>query len=295
MMTSRQRVFSRRPSAGGVVLAPLVLAAATLSALLGCAGARPIATVKLESVEFPESPPRIEAPIELCLDAELRQRQWNVSEHPFRVELGSRAALHFERLIKRHFSNVLVTFGPQCGSTSARPWITGRIVSANRELYNEVEDETQYTAIVLETILRSNDDEIIWQDVQDGVVGRPPALGGHALFAGWQKGSILFFPIDVLAAFEDRPRHTRACEDFGLALGLALQNTDLALTAATSSIEARLPSALPEEEASRAAHDARFSEPLAPLDPQATDPSGPAPSGVASPNDDGEAGERSAP
>ena len=243
-------------------------------AALGCGSARPVATVELDTLTLSEAPPQLTAPVELCLDATLRQRQWNVAEHAFRVELGSRAALHFERLIKRHFANVLVTFGPECGRSSGRPWISGRIVSAHRELYNEVEDDTQYTAIVFETTLHAQGDEILWQATRDGVVGRPPALGGHALFAGWQKGSILFFPIDVLAAFEDRPRHTRACEDFGSALGLALQNTDLALTEATSLLETVLPAPSPADQAADAQPEPRYSQPLAPLDPLEAAPAG---------------------
>jgi hypothetical protein len=257
--------FDRRSRATALGVLAIVIS------LLGCAGPRPLATAELDTVEYAKAPPRIDAAVELCLTPELRLRQWNVAEHPFRVELGPRASIHFERLIKQRFADVRVTFGPDCGSTTSRPWITGRIVSAHRELYQEVEDDLQYTAIVFETTLHKDSGELVWEATLDGVVGRPPALGGHALFAGWQKGSVIFFPIDVLATFEDRPRHARAVEDFGAALALALQQTDRALLEATPMLQERLRSEGPPPGEETEAPDALYREPLAPLDPNASD------------------------
>lgn len=212
----------------------LVLALGLLAAFgAGCsANTKPIDGVVFPDTRFDAEVGRFATPIELCVPPALRKRQWNVEAHPFRIDLGPRAALHFERMVKARFREVEVTFDKACGATTGRPWITTKIVSAHREPYSDVNlanDPLQYTALETVTSIHAGSGETLWETAQDGVVGKPLPLGGNAFFASWDKGSIIFLPFDFLASLEDRPRMEAARRDFGEAMAAALVATNEAL------------------------------------------------------------------
>lgn len=248
--------------------------AAALTAVLAttaCAANRPLATAIVPAVEFEGDAPAIGSPIELCLSPALRQRQWNAERHPFRVELGPRAALVFERLAKTRFRSVEVTFDRDCGAQTGLPVLEARIPGAHREPYEDVVDPLQYTAVELETTLRTRSGEVLWQTREDGVVGRPLPLDGNAFFDGWSKGSVIFFPIDLLAAIEERQRLEQARVDFGDALVAAFEATDAALRRDADEIRLRLRSANPDRTGA--------SETFAPADEERSDADAPDPTG----------------
>jgi len=191
-------------------------------------------------------PTPIATPVEVCLSPKLRQRQWNAERHPFRVELGPRAAQTFERVAKQHFRAVEVTLVADCGGATDLPYLESLIIGAHREPYEDVEDELQYTAVELETTLYSDAGEILWASRDDGVVGRPLPLGGHALFAGWDTGSILFFFVDFFALIEHRQRLEQARTDFGDALIAAYEAMHASLLRDADEIRLQLLSASPD-------------------------------------------------
>jgi hypothetical protein len=176
----------------------LVLTALLLASATGCG--RALKTVSLEHLEWKEPGQIINTPIELCLPPALRGRQWNVRAHPYRVDLGPRTTINFEQMVKRVFSDVEVTLNKACGSQTGRPWITARIVAANRELYNETEDGVQYTSIRLDTEIRVQGGARVWRSDQTAVTSSSPVLNW------WTRPDI-------------------AAEDFGAAIEQALQQT----------------------------------------------------------------------
>ena len=176
----------------------LVLTALLLASATGCG--RALKTVSLEHLEWKEPGQIINTPIELCLPPALRGRQWNVRAHPYRVDLGPRTTINFEQMVKRVFSEVEVTLNKACGSQTGLPWITARIVAANRELYNETEDGVQYTSIRLDTEIRVQGGARVWRSDQTAVTSSSPVLNW------WKRPDI-------------------AAEDFGAAIEQALQQT----------------------------------------------------------------------
>jgi hypothetical protein len=176
----------------------LVLTALLLASATGCG--RALKTVSLEHLEWKEPGQIINTPIELCLPPVLRGRQWNVHEHPYRIDLGPRTSINFEQMVKSVFSDVEVTLSKACGSRTGRPWITARIVAANRELYNETEDGVQYTSIRLDTEIRVQGGARVWRSDQTAVTSSSP------VFNWWTRSDI-------------------AAEDFGAAIEQALQQT----------------------------------------------------------------------
>ena len=162
-------------------------------------------------------------PAPLCLPPALRLRQWNVEDHPFRVELGKVTAREFERLVKSIFTDVTVTFERRCGGRTGLPWITTEIRSANREVYYEIEDDLQYTAITLVTSIHEPDGRERWVETTESVVAAPPALGGYG--ASWGRSGILeiLFP-PALAVTDLRLAH--ASREFGRAIEQGLREID---------------------------------------------------------------------
>lgn len=145
-------------------------ACVSLSILLGtvtlaCDSRRPARTVALGAMQFTSEAQPIAADIELCLPARLRKRQWNVEEHPYRVDLGMRAASNFEALARAVFRDVVVDFDEPCGDKTDRPWLTAEIVSANRDwdgIAGVLDPEPVDTALTMEFALYSDDGEEIW-------------------------------------------------------------------------------------------------------------------------------------
>lgn len=176
----------------------LFLTALLVASATGCG--RVLKNVSLEHVKWKEPSQIINTPIELCLPPVLRRRQWNVYEHPYRIDLGPRTSINFEQMVKRVFSDVEVTLKKACGSQTGRPWITARIVAANRELYEETEDGVQYTSIRLDTEIRVQGGARVWRSDQTAVTSSSP------VFNWWKRSDI-------------------AAEDFGTAIEQALQQT----------------------------------------------------------------------
>ena len=217
---------------------PLLCGAILLPTLLACASSpasapssrsgsdRPLRKAFLEPLAFEaESPKRPEA-IELCLPPKLRQRQWNVEDHPFRVDLGSVTAREFEQLVKAFFANVTVTFERQCGARTGLPWITTEIYAANRERYSEVEDDLQYTAITLVTSVHGARDQPVWIETTESVVSAPPVRGGFG-GSGQRSGLLsLLFPHTI--AVKDL-RHAQASRAFGRAIEEGIREVERAM------------------------------------------------------------------
>ena len=73
---------------------------------------------------------------------------WKVAEHPFRVDLGSRASVNVERLVKLAFDDVAASFDSLRGVVPNHPTLDVCVVSANRDLPKEVALRAeQWTAI----------------------------------------------------------------------------------------------------------------------------------------------------
>ncbi len=182
-----------------VRLTPIALV--VLTALLsapGCLGglARTISTVELPPMSFSHESAPIDGTIELCLTPKLRMRQWNVASHPFKIDLGSRAALNLEILAKSAFREVIVSFDRTCGSATDHPWLSATILAANRD-WDSLWSTEQNTTITMEFELAGSDAGRIWSTTTRGdVTTSPPTY---------------------------TQRRVRAAEDFGEALGVALE------------------------------------------------------------------------
>jgi len=161
---------------------------------LGCA--RPLTTVELAPMAFVHKSAPINGTIELCLSPKLRMRQWNVEDHPFKIDLGSRTALNVEILAKSAFSNVIVSFDKTCGSATEHPWLAATILAANRD-WDTMWSRRQSTTITMEFELADDNQDIIWSTTTRGDVSTAPS--------GFTK------------------RRTRAAQAFGKALEIALR------------------------------------------------------------------------
>lgn len=176
-------------------LSPFALFACLVAiSAIGCG--RPLSVVELAPMTFVHKAAPIDGTIELCLSPKLRMRQWNVEDHPFKIDLGSRAALNVEILAKSAFSDVIVSFDKVCGSASDSPWLAATILAANRE-WDTMWSRQQSTTITMEFDLFDNDRNIIWSTTTRGELTTAPA--------GFTK------------------RRTRAAQAFGKALEIALQ------------------------------------------------------------------------
>lgn len=174
-------------------LITLVAGLALLSSL-GCG--RPLTTVALEPMTFEHKAAPIEGTIELCLSPTLRRRQWNVEEHPFKIDLGSRTALNVEILAKSAFRNVIVSFDQACGSMTDHAWLSVVILAANRD-WDTLWAREQTTTITMQFELAESRERSIWSTTTKGDV----TTSTSALFQ----------------------RRKRAAEAFGQAIEIALQ------------------------------------------------------------------------
>lgn len=160
----------------------------------GCG--RPLTQVTLEPMHYGHKAAPIEGAIELCLTRALRMRQWNVSEHPVKIDLGERAALNLERLAKSAFRRVAVSFVEPCGQDSGLPWLQASILAANREP-DSLFGGDQATSLTMQFELYARDGELAWSTTTQGEV-----TSGRS----WLHR-----------------RKVRAAEDFGRALAIALE------------------------------------------------------------------------
>lgn len=141
-----------------------ILGALLLIALASGCG-RQLRSVELEPMSFVSPHPPIAGAVEVCVRKKLHARHWNVAEHPYRIELGKRAALNFERMVRAAFRDVIVAYTEDCGSLSDRPWIEATIVSANRDwdgLEGLIDPEPVDTALTLALALQADDGSPIW-------------------------------------------------------------------------------------------------------------------------------------
>ncbi len=197
----------------------LLLVLTTLAALTS-ACARPIVGVELEAMSFMSPLPPIAGAVEVCIDKKLRSRHWNVDDHPYRVELGKRAAINFERMAKAAFRDVIVDYSDVCGRLSARPWFEARIISANRDwdgVEGIIDPEPVDTALTMLFSLHANDGVPVWsQQIKaehraPGFVGTPVTRSqkgrrdfGVVLAEAFQQGyAALLADPDVRAYFAD--------------------------------------------------------------------------------------------
>lgn len=222
---------AKRPRSMSLCLALLgaVLVAGTATtAVAGSSG--PIRTAEIEPMRFDSDRVPIDAAVELCLPPVLRTRQWDVEDYPFRVDLGTRASQNFERLVKSAFREVKVTLDASCGSTTDLPWITAKIVSANRETPSEVTGEFQYSATKILATLHGKDDDPIWEYTADAVVGRRPAWGNSRIAKWFATADLAFesrtkvYHLTLLppTLYLHSLRHRDAAQSFAEAMEFAL-------------------------------------------------------------------------
>ncbi|MBJ20950.1 MAG: hypothetical protein GY910_03375 [bacterium] len=176
---------------------PLIALVIVLSTL-GCGSvlARTISTVELEPMRFEHPGAPIDGTIELCLSPKLRMRQWNIANHPYKIALGSRTALNVEILAKSAFREVIVSFDGACGTATHHPWLSATILAANRD-WDSLLSAEQNTTITMEFELADDDAHPIWSATTRGNISSPSSLPTR--------------------------RRTRAAQDFGEAIALALQ------------------------------------------------------------------------
>lgn len=187
---------SRLPRLLGI--AALVLAAASAG---GCA--RMIRPVDAPTMAFESEAPAIDASIEICVRPKLHKRQWNVHDHPYVIELGKRAAIGFERMVKTAFRDAAAVYTDRCGETSRTPWIEATIVSANRDYDGFegglIEQEPVDTALTMSFEIHADDGSEIWTTTVEA-----------------RHRSVDPAPWNV------RTRRHRGSRDFGVVLGEAL-------------------------------------------------------------------------
>jgi len=150
----------------------LLVACVIAAGGLGCG--RKLTTVTLAPMTFVHESAPIEGTIELCLSPGLRMRQWDVRGHGFKIDLGGRTALNLEILARSAFSEVLVSFDRDCGSATDRPWLTARILAANRDL-DSLWSTEQNTTITMEFELAQDDGRTIWSLITKGDVSTSPS------------------------------------------------------------------------------------------------------------------------
>lgn len=225
---------------------PWLLACLALLAATACT--REIRSVELPMMTFANPAPPIDGSVEVCVPSKLYKRQWNVRDHPYRIELGKRAALNFERMAKTAFREAVAVYGDDCGATSDTPWIEAAIVSANRDwdgIEGVINPEPVDTALTMSFALYADDGTPIWSTsikAEHRVVdpAPPPRAIGGALV-----------------------RSRRGSRDFGIVLGKALDDayaqlitsTDVRAAFGDSGLEAK-----PEEDVSDTTSEAEPAE-----------------------------------
>jgi len=193
---------------------------------------RTIRTVELPPMTFESDRPKLPGSIRVCIPRQLSSRQWNVERHPFRINLGARASVNFERLTIAAFEDVKISTSVDCGSTSESPHLTARIVSANREHYTDVKQGRQRTSIQFEMTLFSADGNEVWRSRVEGVDESEPAYAGASPFGHTPSHHVEVLPaklLEVVTIPERSKRHEDAAIDFGVALANALEQSFEAL------------------------------------------------------------------
>ncbi len=193
----------------------------------GSVTGRKVRSADLAQITFQIEFPRIAGPIELCLTSALRNRQWNVAAHPFRVDLGGPSFPNVERLVKAIFSNVRVTLNAPCGQAGDMPSIEVLIRSPNRDPYSKTISEMQRTAVTLAVVLSASDGHEIWSYAYEAESKAKPIPQASALV----DRIFLNRLIRTSDAFSGlRPeRHRHAAREFGIALDLGLREIHRAL------------------------------------------------------------------
>ena len=190
--------------------APLFLALSLAVAFqTGCG--RPLRGVELAPLSFSSPLPPIAGGVEACIDKPLRARHWNVETHPYRVELGKRAALGFERMVKASFREVVVDYSDVCGHGGERPWIQARILAANRDwdgVDGLVDSAPVDTAMTMQFEFHAPSGETVWEKRVEASHRTPGFIGTRVT------------------------RAVRGSEDFGFVLARALEQGHAALVAA---------------------------------------------------------------
>ena len=203
-----------------------VLASSLAIYLVGCAA--PVLVEPSPGVLTFENPLEpVDAAVEVCIPVALRKRQWNVPPRGFRVALGPRAAVNFERLVKAAFSDVTVTFDSECGARTELPWMELVIASAKRDRTGPTDDGLVHTEITLETTLRNDANEPIWQWDVTSQVAHEPGPGDGVPYLD-ERMPIFLFPVGAVTIGV----RERAAEAFGEALDQGLRQTFDALVAA---------------------------------------------------------------
>jgi len=186
---------SRRP------LPPVGLVACLAAfASFGACLQRTIIAVDLAPITFESEAIEIDGEVDLCISRALRQRQWNVERHPYRVALGARASTNLESLARSAFRVVHTRFDGACGEKGELPWMTAEIRSANRDwdgIVGIVNPEPVDTGITLRVALYATGGEEIWATSVQATTRSP--------------GPVL------------RPRRYSGARDFGVVLQDALR------------------------------------------------------------------------
>lgn len=205
------------------------VAACMLVLILG-ACARPLVDVTLPPVDF-EGPEKLATDVEVCVPKKLHARVYDISKHPYRVDLGQKAALALERLARSAFQDVVVDYpmGDRCGGRTDRPWFTAEIVSAKRDWDGIVtgdgfaaisDPEPVDTALTMRFELHADDDTELWS-YETTTSHRSP-------------GSVV------------ERRRSQGSRDFGVVLANALEAGHAALLAAPE-LRAAFPAPPPED------------------------------------------------
>jgi hypothetical protein len=167
---------------------------AIVAASTGCG--RTVTAVDLDPLVFAHEDAPVPGAIELCLTRALRMRQWNVRNHPYLIELGDRAALNVERLAKAAFDSVVVSFEEPCGQETNRPWLSAKILAANREA-DSLWARNQETTITLDFELVSDAGTQIWETrVRGSVTKKPAALTRRKIRAAEDFGEAMQQALD---------------------------------------------------------------------------------------------------
>ncbi len=179
-----------------------------------------IRTVALQPLPFENASGPIPGDVEVCIQKKLRARRWNAGETGYRIELGSRATLNFERLAKASFRDAVVVFDEQCGERTDHPWITASIVSAKRDwdgLQGWITPTPVDTELTLSIELHQNDGAEIWSTRATGTHSTRSTAMEHGYDVVTHS---VFFP---LLAFRSSELARRARRDFGIVLASAFE------------------------------------------------------------------------
>lgn len=193
------------------------------------------AVITLAPIVFENPLEPVEARVEVCVSKRLRDRQWNLPLRAFRIDLGQRTAVNFERLARAAFAEVVVAFEAECDGPAALPRMTMEVVSAKRDPSGRLTDGRVHTEVTLRTLLHDSAGELVWQHETRGAVDREPRFGDGIPYADDSIGLfelLVFAPVALPALALQSPMLDRAAEDFADAVEAGLQQTFQALVAA---------------------------------------------------------------